>query len=112
MRSIEELMGLGRVYVTRRTDNRLLSTWLLEAGVVERIMDCVVVDVVVGWLKLALMLGGMRDSGSKLGLLLVVMVMATIGGSVVIGLGVSIDGMVEMVLLGEEIGVEHGRIED
>lgn len=39
LRSIEELMGLGGVYVTRRTDNRLLSTWLLEAGVVERIMD-------------------------------------------------------------------------
>lgn len=62
MRSIEELMALGRVYVTRRADNRLLSTWLLEAGVVEGIMDCVVVNVEVGWLKLALMLGGMRDS--------------------------------------------------
>lgn len=35
-----------------------------------------------------------------------------IGGSVVIGLGVSVDGMVEMVLLVEEIGAEHGRIED
>ena len=35
-----------------------------------------------------------------------------IGGSVVISLGVSADGMVEMVLLVEEISVEHGRIED
>jgi len=59
-RSIEELVRLGRVYVTRRTDNRLLSTWL-EAGVIERIMNLVVIDVEVGWLKLALMLRGMRD---------------------------------------------------
>lgn len=34
------------------------------------------------------------------------------GGSVVIGLGVGAAWVVEMVLLGEEIGVEHGRVED
>ena len=58
LRRIEEFVGLGGVYVTRRTNNRLLSTWL-EAGVVERIMDCLVVDVEVGWLELGLMLLGM-----------------------------------------------------
>lgn len=61
MGSIEEFVGLGRIYVTRRTDDRLLSTWL-EASVVERIMDGLVVDVEVGWLKLALVLGGVRDA--------------------------------------------------
>jgi hypothetical protein len=61
LRSIEELVGLGRVYVTRRTDNRLLGTWL-KASVVERIMDGVVVDVEVGWLELALMLRGVRNT--------------------------------------------------
>lgn len=39
------------------------------------------------------------------------MVAAT-GGSVVISLGVSVGWVVEMVLLGEEIGVEHGRVEN
>jgi len=54
-------VGLGRVHVTRRINNRLLSTWL-EAGAVEGIMDSLVIHVEVGWLKLALVLRGMRDT--------------------------------------------------
>lgn len=47
LRSIKELMGLWRAYVTRRSDNGLLGTWL-EASIIERIMNCLVVDVEVG----------------------------------------------------------------
>jgi hypothetical protein len=60
--SIEELVWWGRVYVTRGIDNRLLrSTWL-KASAVEGIVDVLVVDVEVGWLKLALVLLGMSHS--------------------------------------------------
>jgi hypothetical protein len=41
------------------------------------------------------------------------MMVVTIGGSVVICLGVGVGWVVvEMVLLGKEIGVEHGRVEN
>jgi hypothetical protein len=45
-------------------------------------------------------------------LLLLLLLLAASGGAVVIRLGMSAAGVVEMILLGEEIGVEHRRVEN
>ena len=105
-------MRLRRVHATRRIDNRLLSTWL-KAGAVEGIMNRLVVDVEARLLKLALVLGGMRDTWCELAvLLLLLLLLLLLAATRVIRLGVSAGWVVEMGLLGEEIGVQHGGVED